>query len=187
MNTLRKAQRGFSLIEIVVVMAIMLAVAAVALPNFTTFTSTYKLRSALQQTSGVLQQLRMEAVRKNATLNLSTATSSARTVLYADLDGNTTWQSNEPSAMFPANVSVTSTGHPGDATTGLSYTPETTAGALPRFNARGLPTYGNNTVGFVMYVKNLNTLGGATWGAITITPAGRVRTWLWNGSAYSGL
>jgi prepilin-type N-terminal cleavage/methylation domain-containing protein len=194
------SQRGFSLVELLVVVAIMLVVAAAAMPNFISFISTYKLRSVLQQTNGMLQQMRMEAVRRNTSIPLRTATVNSSAVGYADMNNNSALDATEPSVTFPANITVISTGHPGDATTIPGFTAQTGSGVMPQFNARGLPCVpvpspsgacqnfsGTSVVGFVIYVRNQSTMGGVSWGAITITPAGRIRSWLWNGSNYSGL
>ena len=196
-----RSHRGFSLIELLVVVAIMMAVAAVALPSFLSFISTYKLRSTLQQTSGMLQQMRMQAVRLNKNIKVQTTTMGTQTVGYADVNGNGAWDKNtvppEPAVLFPTDITVTSTGHPGNATTSLGFTPQTGSGVMPQFNARGLPCVmagsvcqnfdASGQVGFVVYVRNQSSGGGVSWGAITITPAGRVRSWLWNGTAYTGL
>lgn len=200
MTIKRNKSRGFSLIELLVVIAIMLAVSAMAMPYFVTYISNYRLRGALSDAAGFLQRMRIEAVRHNAALQISTGTRDSRSIAWVDLPGGTAnaWDSGEPYVELPKNIDVVNSGYPGNATTGLGYTTQNPSSAVIRFNARGLPCVyvsggtvcenndGSNQVGFVLYMKNSGSIGAASWGAVTITPAGRVQTWTWNGTSYSG-
>lgn len=204
MSNLRK-RRGFSLLELMIVVIIMLAVAAIAIPSFTTYISTYRLRGAMTDVAGMLQQMRMEAVKRNTTLAVSTDT--AGTMAWVNLPtaaGTSNWDAGEPFVLLPRNISAQSSGYPGSNTleTSLGYTKQDITSSSPlRFNTRGLPcvidtsvspiceNYNVSTsqqVGYVLYFRNDGAYGVPGWGAITITPAGRIRTWLWNGSSYSG-
>lgn len=195
-----KTGRGFSLIELIVVLLIMLAVSAIAMPRFVTYVSTYRLKASMNQVAGLLQQQRMTAIRLNIPLAVVPTTTNGQDAGYVDVDGDSTWDSTEPGVVLPRSIQVTSAGHPGDATTGLDFTPETGTGVVPRFNARGLPcviisgacqNYDTSAspaqlVGFVLYFKNSGVFGVPNWGAITVAPTGRIRTWIWNGTTYSG-
>ena len=101
------------MIELLVVLAIMMVVAASALPKFVTFLSTYKLRSTLQQTGGMLQQMRMQAVRSNKNVQIEATTLNGLTGRYADYDGDGTWDSNEPAVFLPREVTLQTSGQPG--------------------------------------------------------------------------
>lgn len=200
MTMKRSKNRGFSLIELVIVMAIMLAVAAIAIPYFVTYVSTYRLRGSLSDAAGLLQQMRMEAVRRNTWLQVSTGIrDNGRSVAWVNLPGGTAnWDAGEPFLELPKDIAVLDPGHPGDATTIPNFTAQPTSTAVIRFNSRGLPCVfpsgstncenndGTNQVGFVLYFKNSGSFGVPGWGAITISPAGRIRTWVWNGGSYSG-
>jgi prepilin-type N-terminal cleavage/methylation domain-containing protein len=202
MSRLRiRSRSGFSLVELIMVMAIMLAIAAIALPRFITAVSDYQLKSAMSQAAGLLQQQRMKAVALNTTLQLTPGTKdNGRSYAWVDLAGGTAaYAVPDPIVELPKNISVVSSGYPGDATTGLNYTAQNVSSAVIKFNARGLPcvgtggacansiTVGSTTqqVGFVLYFKNDKSFGVSSWGAVTITPAGRIRSWFYNGSTYS--
>jgi len=59
------AQRGFSVVEMVIVIAIIGIMAAVALPNIAGYLRNYKVRGAAQQVAGELQQARSKAIMGN--------------------------------------------------------------------------------------------------------------------------
>lgn len=190
-----KNRRGFSLLELVVVLGIMLSVSAIAMPRFISFVSLYRLRNTMSQGAGFLQQVRIQAVRLNTTLSVTPGTANGETIAWANLPGGSAnYDAGEPFFQLPRGIVVNNTGHPGDATTGLGYTPQPPTSAVIQFNARGLPCVGTpcanfdgtNQVGFVVYFQNTGIFGVSNWGAITVTPAGRIRTWVWNGTSYSG-
>jgi prepilin-type N-terminal cleavage/methylation domain-containing protein len=193
------SRRGFSLIELVMVIAIMLAIAAMAMPKFLTFAATYQLRSGLDSVAGVVQQTRVNAVRGNKVIQVQSTASGNSSIIYGDTDASGTWSNGEPGAQLPKQVQIKTSGYPGNAYTSVStYSAESQSTAI-KFNARGLPcvvisgicenldTSGatNVPVGFVLYVQNTGKYGLTGWGAVTITPAGRIQEWIWNGSSYS--
>jgi len=61
----RDDERGFSLVEMVVVVAIVAVMAAVALPNISAYIRNYKIRGGAQDVSGELQASRSKAIMSN--------------------------------------------------------------------------------------------------------------------------
>jgi hypothetical protein len=65
----------------------------------------------------------------------------------------------------------------------LSFTAIT---ADPSFNSRGLPCEYDSGVctnrGFVFYFKDHRPIGVNRWAAVSISPAGRIKRWMWSGT-----
>ncbi len=177
-----KARHGFSLLELVVVVAIMLAIAAYAIPNLLSAIGDYKLRNTMSQVAAICQQRRIQAVRANSTVVIDGA------VIANALPRGVT-------SSLPSTIS----GAPNFNTNALANYNAQAQSVPVQFNARGLPCVGiatacsnwdtanNEQVGFLIYFKMDKTLGGSGYGAITITPAGRIRTWFYTASAYAEL
>ena len=190
-----RSRRGFSLLELMVVVGILLVVAALAIPNFMTMTANARLRSGMSSFSGLLQNCRMIAVKKNRIMTVHFSVLSNGPVGYVKDATVTspTLESTDPQVELGAPVtkvvSPTGPGAPGallDSST-LGFTPQT---GDPSFNPRGMPcSYSGTTctpnAGFVYYFTDSRPMGKNAWAAVSVTPAGRVKTWFWSGSAWT--
>src|SRR5437879_5175103 len=185
---------GFSLLELVIVGAILLITTAMAVPIFQNVRRTYQLRGAVVDLASLLQRSRMFCVRNNRLVPIQTAGGNTQVFL-----SDVSWQlhQGEPLVQLPANITQTNAGAPliPAATLGFANPQDPPA----RFNGRGLPCAFNGAictnylpggggfeVGFVYYLKqNLN--GQQTWAAVSITPAGQVKTWSYSGGNWTNL
>jgi prepilin-type N-terminal cleavage/methylation domain-containing protein len=66
-----RRQAGFSLIEMLIVVAIILIMSAVALPNIGQFIRNYKIRGATENVAGLIQAARTKAVMTNTNVGVS--------------------------------------------------------------------------------------------------------------------
>jgi prepilin-type N-terminal cleavage/methylation domain-containing protein len=66
-------ERGFTLIEMLMVVAIIVILAAVSLPNIGGFIRNYKIKGAAQQVAGEIQQARMKAITQNVNAGITFA------------------------------------------------------------------------------------------------------------------
>ena len=206
---MRKKQNGFSLLELLVVMAIIMVIAAMAIPNVMTAMNNIRLRGSAGDVAGLLQLCRERAVRNNRYYTVKPATVTGAQAAYVDLNYNDVFDNAaptpEPMIQFAANVTVANAGAPNTANLWANafqpgFTPQN-ANILPSFNARGLPCVGaanppaanavcnirdagNQTVGFAYYLSQTRPFGAVGWAAVTVTPSGRIRVWVYDGTAW---
>src|SRR5260370_17469839 len=89
-STRRKKDRGFSLIEMIIVAVIIMILAAITVPRILNTISDAKLRYFATNYTGLLQSARMQAVRKNAFYMVqSTALPTAGTAYYCHFHSRT--------------------------------------------------------------------------------------------------
>jgi Tfp pilus assembly protein FimT len=180
---------GLSLIELVIVVTIGILVTAMAVPTLITAVNNYRLRSSVVDLNTLLQQVRMQAIRDNKSYNIASDLSGTR-IFAETVNVNGSWDSGEPLVMLQRNVSV-DMGNSSPAISNLGFTPSSTNLG---FTSRGVPCSGvvpacstwsgNQQVGFVFYLQSTNG-GNTSWGAISVSPSGRFRSWSYSGGAWS--
>ena len=201
----RRDQAGFSLLEVMLVVAIGLIVTAVGVPRMNNAIANMRLRSSMTTVSGLLQNARMIAVKKNKTMtakNFNRSTLPYSLVYYvkdatdSGAIGTSDIQVEMEAPITPCNTPGTS---PCDVPSGIAAPPvilNSKLGVLttpqtgnPSFNSRGLPCdysivpCANRA--FIKYFKDNRIGGSGGWAAISVTPAGRIKRWFWNGSSWA--
>ncbi len=193
----QKAQRGFSLLELVIVLAVIMVVAAIATPAIMSALNDYKLRTAAGNVAGVIQKTRMQAVSDDRWHPVAIGSSGGSSYAFADLEAPPNY-SLEPSnaaeqnlvAYLPRGMSFDGSSGPSLASMNLDFSPNS---GMPAFNARGLPCAPSGSIcppasggnGFYYYLRQNRSAGTLGWAAITVSPAGRVRVWIWTGSTWN--
>jgi len=66
----RKRSPGFTLVELIIVIAIVAVCLAIAMPNIPTFSSGYRLKAAAREVATDLQLTRLLAVKENKTFQV---------------------------------------------------------------------------------------------------------------------
>ena len=203
------AVRGFSLIEALIVVSIIFIAAAVVIPTASTAIRSVRLSSSGTRYADLLQQARVLAVRNDtyySVISVPSATSGAAGTAFLDLNGNGTYQSGEPMMVFAQNVTPKPLDS-GPALTNLesAFLPpgqasldSVNAGKAangPTFGPRGLPCTPTTTGGYTTcpfltatsYITFIQNTDGGAWEAVTVTPAGRIREWRYDGTNWSPL
>jgi len=184
---MKRAQhnRGFSLVELMVVVGIVMVIAVVAVPNVMNSINNIRLRSMVGTVSGVIQSGRMQAIKANRQYAVRFSMLGSSSVAFVDVNGDGAPQSSEPQAQLGGTIIQVAApvGTSALDATALGYAPQT--GSLS-FNPRGLPCVAGGAcgVGFVMYFTDQRTMGGSGYAAVSVSPAGRVKSWLWAGNKW---
>ncbi len=130
---------GFTLIEMIIVIAIMAIISAIAVPNYITHRNNQKVTQAARQIYSALQSAKMTAIRNNTSINVlfSTGAGSSGTYqVFEDLDDNNTFNAGDEdiaSGQMPAGVNMQTAAFAGAANS-------------TRFTPMGLTTGENGTV-----------------------------------------
>jgi len=149
-----RPQQGFSLAELMVVVAIILMLSAVAIPNVLRGMRLLRLRSTATNAVGIVQQARQLAARDNRNYQvlLGVAPGSNLPVLYVDLNADNACNRGEPLSPLATDVVLPNVPPPGvnDNRLEAAMIPGVALGTVnlvisvdrasaPSFNPRGLP------------------------------------------------
>lgn len=182
--------------EVMSVMAILVTVSMIAVPNIMTGVGNIRLRSSMTSLAGVLQNCRMLAVKQNRTMSthfvVQNNGATQGVVAYVKQATDTSSLSTGDSQVQleePVTQVTTPTGASAptllDSTT-LGFTPQT---GDPSFSPGGLPCAYSGGIcpnsGFIYYFHDSRPPGQTGWAAISISPAGRLKKWFWNGTAWT--
>ena len=200
-----RRQAGFSLVELMIVVVILLITSAIAVPNYMRMRHTSRLRGASSDFSGIIQTARIRAVQDGKFYSLRWSGSTA----FVDLNGNLAFDTIEPSVTLPSEVTtVAATSAPATANLYGQFLPAgSTIGPSPNMaydgtttpitmSSRGIPCKtqtatggtvcesGGGAIPFWVFFKN--TVSGEQE-AVTVSPAGRIRKWYYGGGAWNAL
>jgi prepilin-type N-terminal cleavage/methylation domain-containing protein len=193
------ASDGFSLTEMVVVVAIILFLAALAVPNFSRISARINLKSAASDLSGLMQQARILAAKNNAIYGIAYGTINGVGVACVDLNLSNTCTTGEPLVTLSTTVTPASgapTGGSGQPTAyvlvGDTGTTNYDNATRLAYSARGLPcAYVSSTCStpaggyFVYYLNGARPDGSTGWAAVVVTRTGRSKVVTWNGSSWN--
>lgn len=185
--------RGFSLVELLVVMAVILILAAFTTPITLNTMDSYKLRGNLSSVSGLAQRCRVLALQQNTTSHLYFQTINGAVTVFCKANNatNQSLQTTDPQLTLDTKFSIgaTPTNTLNASTMWGSSGSTFSVNSDPYFNSRGLPCSApsagaacSTINGYVYYLKyNSRT---TRWAAMSVSPASRMQNWFWNGSSW---
>jgi Tfp pilus assembly protein FimT len=175
----RQSQSGRSMIEMLVVAALILVIAAIALPSFANMMRTYKLRGDARGIAAQLALVRIRAASDFAQGELSFNTSAGTYQLAlcpAPCSG--TWTNEGGTVYLSAGNSFGYGSIAAAAGTQSSISQSTNI----IFNSRGIPvdTTGAPTSNYAIYLTD----GQGGYVAVTVDASSRIRIWSYGGSSW---
>jgi prepilin-type N-terminal cleavage/methylation domain-containing protein len=179
---------GYSLVEMMMTLAIGLILVSVALPTMIGAIQGYRLNSIAQQVANLAELTRYTAIRRNTLISLRQVVQNGNTILFVDLDGDGKLGPTEPLVMLPNDMQIAN---------GQSLTPPAASIGLPTQDFAGQIMFDyRGTVNFTgggpttAYFLALGYTNQAQYGcrAITVSPMGQTKTWkALAGSTWTGM
>jgi Tfp pilus assembly protein FimT len=177
--------RGFSTVEMVVAVAIILAISAVAIPTITKTLRAYQLTDAATQLAGILKFTRFEAIRRNTPISCANtqAGANAPASLWSDNNGDGVEDPTEKQVVLSSNTTlVPAAAVPGAAALATAVGAATLTAVNPsadsiRFDQRGAVV---PPAVYVFYVGSSATPENG-FRAVIVLPSGSVQVWTYLG------
>jgi len=188
---------GFSMVELLVVVAIVITVTAISLPTLTNVVASAYLRGGMNELSGLFQNARSLAVRQNTISRVRFQLTNGEWVGYIDngispagltVSAPQLWLPRQFTKVDPPSGGGGAPTALDGATCGSSMTPDTTDDTY--FSRLGIPCqYSGGTCSggqaFAYYFNYVGRLGDTRWTALCVSPAGRMKAWYWTGSSWT--
>jgi prepilin-type N-terminal cleavage/methylation domain-containing protein len=177
-KTQRAIEKGFSLVEMVMTLAIGLVLASVALPFIVNAVQTYRLNGITQQVASLIDLTRYTAIRRNMIVSLQTTTDAARnTILYVDMHHDTNLHADDPMVLIPNDMQI-GNGDPNSATHVVTG-PMVAFVSSINFDYRGVVNYSQPGVTPGTYFITIGYVSHPQYGvrAVTLTPMGQTKMW----------
>jgi prepilin-type N-terminal cleavage/methylation domain-containing protein len=171
-----RTARGFSVVELVVVLCIILVLSAIAIPSLQSSMRTYRIGSAASSFSALLQRARFEAIRRNTPITVRTQVVGGDTVVYIDLKGNNAFDPTDPAVTQTSDIQFVAGGGsvPDPSTTG--YPAAVSPPGSITFGVRGTVNYPGAQTDYISYLGN-PAGPNLFYGAVTVSQMGQIKAW----------
>jgi Tfp pilus assembly protein FimT len=184
-GTPRSAIAGFSIVELVVSLCVMLILTAIAIPSLMRSFRTYQLNDAATRLAAMLKFTRFEAVRRNTQINFLMQANASGTGYFVGTDSNKNGNLDptDKQELIAGFATLLASGAPPPTaiTTALGGAPLTTksgSNGWITFDARGAIRVGGNvsTNIFVFYIgSSIDPEFG--FRAVILLPSGSTQIW----------
>lgn len=174
------AARGFTTLELTIVVLITGVIAAIATPKITNAMREYRVSIAVRHMADLVQRAKVQAISENhsVALRVDTANNRAGLVVY-DANNNEVRVDYIPlpqgvSFAMPAGVTAPVTGAPTARSVSFALKAGSTTIYEQSFTSRGFPAVATGTMNAI-YVGSNNQ----SYRALTLNSVGGMRTWIW--------
>jgi len=171
-------ERGFSMIELLVVTGIILLVAAVATPTIMRSLMTYRIGGAATEVSNMLLLTRYEAIRRNTSITCRAEQAEGTWAIWVDRNNDTRRDPEEAVILMPASVQLIDSGDaPSTDSMGFPRTRPVTTETGVTFDFRGQVNFGGAAPAVLTIFIGAPNQPALGFRALSITPAGKIKTW----------
>lgn len=190
---MKEREKGFSLVELLIVLAIIVIISLIAIPQIQRISASLKIDASGHSVASLLQQARLQAVHDNAPAYAQFSAAAVPNTAYVNNDGTSAYVTGNPDVAISSSVTFRDPGpvlrQQLDAYLGATGTPggpNPQVGTPVGFNARGLPCVPGATpavclqkdgTGAIPVFEWFMTDANGNWEAVTVTAAGRIKAW----------
>jgi prepilin-type N-terminal cleavage/methylation domain-containing protein len=182
-------QRGFSVVELLTVMAIMMVLSAIGIPVLMNAVYASRIRSAADELSALVQQARTTAEQRNAKIPFYTANVGQSALPGGFISCSSTncpdaaaWKAGDPYVPYGSGVTNGLAANvPTALNPGFLLQPAgTTLYLTPLGLASNAATGTYTASGFVFYLTDTRS----NWAAVSVSPRGKSKVWLYSAGAW---
>lgn len=172
--------RGFSMIELVVVLGVILVMAAIATPSVVRSVRSYRVSATATDVANLLQRARYEAIRRNRVVtSRGQVTAEGQWQIWIDTTANGTLDPDEPFILLPPDMTFLGPGEAPDPSSMGYPNTQMVAGQIA-FDYRGqVVQAGGPAAAPVVSVVFVGALRDPSYGyrAVALTPSGKAKIW----------
>jgi len=191
----RGRQGGFSLVELLLSLVVLLIITTLAVPVVLRSLQSYQLNSAASQLSGMLKLAKFEAIRQNLPVSCQIQAQGAGWLVWIDLNGNGAVDPSEPQMFLAGSFTLLSPGAVpdtsniasslGQGSNGVPWTVLPSGGTSEWYDHRGVLCFQSAQAAacpnvaptiYALYIGNPND-PTAGYRAIVTLPSGAVQVW----------
>ncbi|MGB8474667.1 MAG: GspH/FimT family protein [Candidatus Acidiferrum sp.] len=177
-------QNGFSLVELVLSLAVLLVISTLAIPVVVRSLQSYQLNSAASQLAGMLKYAKFDAIRQNTKVScIIKSLPGGKWLVWVDSNGNGIADNKEPQmiiggtftllASAPSPTPITNSLGPGYVSSSYTWTVLSGSNASITYDQRGVID------SYLVSVLYLGSASGPNIGyrAVLTLPSGAVQVW----------
>lgn len=183
----RDLPRGFSLVELLLSLAVLLVLTAFAVPVVVRSLQTYQLNAAASQFAGMLKFTKFEAIRQNTRVGCQIVRQGSSWFIWVDSNGNGVADGAEPQMVISGSLTLLPQGSVpssapivaslGPGSSSFLYVVWSGVNASVIYDQRGVLYYpGGVTEAYAYYLGNPNDPNSG-FRAVIVLPSGAVQVW----------
>ncbi len=182
----RSPRNGFSLVELVLSLAVLLVITTLAIPVVVRSLQAYQLNASASQLAGMLKFTKFDAIRQNTKVSCQIAQSGSNWIVWVDSNGNLVRDGAEPEmvitgidTLLPASSvpdpsPISATLGPGAST--LPWMVLSGSNTSITYDQRGVLSFVGAATVYALYLGNANDPSSGYRAIITL-PSGAVQVW----------